>query len=88
MTEWLLPAIDQRICTGCGICVQYCPTRAVEMCGSLPRIVRPQDCAYCGACEEICPAGAIALAYEIRLSPASKARSPHQGTSEDEKGVP
>lgn len=65
MTEWLLPSIDLETCTGCGVCVAYCPTSAVEMQAERPHIVRPGDCVYCGDCEEACPVGAIALVYEI-----------------------
>jgi 2-oxoglutarate ferredoxin oxidoreductase subunit delta len=65
------------LCTGCGLCVERCPTQAVEMAArqlpadGRPVIVRPDDCVYCGLCEEMCPAGAIALAYEIVLNPSS-----------------
>lgn len=69
MTGDILPDIQIERCTGCGQCVRYCPTKAVEMQGSLPVIVRPADCAYCGLCEESCPTGAIALQYEIHLRP-------------------
>ncbi len=65
MDDWLLPTIDAARCTGCGLCDEYCPTKAVEVKDARPVIARPQDCAYCGACEEICPEGAIALVYEI-----------------------
>jgi formate hydrogenlyase subunit 6/NADH:ubiquinone oxidoreductase subunit I len=66
----VLPEIDMLLCTGCGLCVDRCPTHAVEMTAKQrPRIARPEDCAYCGLCEEMCPAGAIALAYEIVLEP-------------------
>ena len=68
MDDSVLPFIDMSRCTGCGLCVQRCPTNAVEMVGDRPQIVRPQDCAYCGLCEEMCPVEAIALAYEIVLS--------------------
>jgi 2-oxoglutarate ferredoxin oxidoreductase subunit delta len=62
----VLPTIDLNICTGCGLCVDQCPTHAVEMSDvRRPEIVRPEDCAYCGLCEEMCPVGAIALEYEI-----------------------
>lgn len=67
MDESVLPFIDLSRCTGCGLCVERCPTNAVEMVEGRPAIVRPQDCAYCGLCEEMCPVEAIALAYEIVL---------------------
>ena len=68
MSDRVLPEIELSLCTGCSLCVERCPTHAVEMSVALqPVIVRPDDCAYCGLCEEICPAGAISLAYEIVL---------------------
>ena len=65
MAEWALPTIDMTLCNGCGICIDQCPTHAVELVEQRPSVVRPEDCAYCGLCEEICSRGAIALAYEI-----------------------
>lgn len=65
MSEWFLPTINRQRCTGCGLCVQRCPTHAVEMQHGVPVIVRPAACSYCGLCEEYCPVGAISLAYEI-----------------------
>jgi formate hydrogenlyase subunit 6/NADH:ubiquinone oxidoreductase subunit I len=65
MDNWALPTIDQERCTGCGLCVEYCPSHAVELVACRPVITAPERCAYCGTCEETCPAGAIALAYEI-----------------------
>jgi NAD-dependent dihydropyrimidine dehydrogenase PreA subunit len=75
MSDPILPIIDEHLCTGCGKCVKECPTAAVEMRGSLPEIVRPEDCVYCGNCEEICPVEAIYLAYEIIAPPSQESRS-------------
>ena len=71
--NWALPAIDSARCTGCGVCVTYCPTGAVEMKHGRPLIVRTMDCTYCGECEQACPEGAIGLGYEIVL-PAPRKR--------------
>ena len=70
MSDRVLPEIDVSLCTGCRLCVERCPTHAVEMAADQrPNIVRPADCVYCGLCEEMCPVGAIALAYEIVFNP-------------------
>ena len=71
MNDRVLPEIDMSLCTGCRLCVERCPTHAVEIAGLRPAIVRPDDCAYCGLCEEMSPVGAIALAYEIVLGTES-----------------
>ena len=65
MDTWALPTINLDRCTRCGLCITYCPTKAVEMVDALPTIVRTKDCVYCGTCEDICPEGAIELSYEI-----------------------
>ncbi len=69
MDDRVLPTINLDRCTGCGLCVERCPTNAVEMVDTRPAILHPHDCAYCGLCEEMCPVEAIALAYEIILPP-------------------
>ena len=68
MDDRVLPTIDLALCTTCGLCIERCPTHAVDMLAGRPVIVRPDTCVYCGLCEEMCPAGAIALAYEIILT--------------------
>ncbi|MGQ9584361.1 MAG: ATP-binding protein [Anaerolineae bacterium] len=63
--DWALPEIDLERCTGCGTCVELCPTGAVEVGPVGAFIARPEDCTYCAQCETLCPEGAIHLGYEI-----------------------
>lgn len=65
MEALTLPTIRLDRCTGCGLCVEFCPTGAVIMQKNKPHIAHPGDCAYCGMCEEMCPSGAILLEYEV-----------------------
>ena len=65
----ILPLIDQARCTGCGVCVQLCPTRAVAVRAHLATIVRPQACTYCELCETYCPEGAIGRPFTIIFGP-------------------
>jgi ferredoxin len=57
--------VDDSLCTGCGTCVKYCPTRAVSLANKKSRIDL-EKCIGCGQCELQCPEGVIALEYEER----------------------
>lgn len=60
-----IPAIDLRRCTGCGLCVELCPTRAVDLVAGKASIGRPLSCNYCDICESYCPEGAIGRPFTI-----------------------
>jgi ferredoxin len=54
-----LAIVDAEKCTGCGMCMDACPTGAAL----LKEVVRidPKRCVGCGCCVEICPQGALSL---------------------------
>ncbi len=54
------PVVDKDLCTACGICVDECPTCALDL-GDTAVLARPDDCTECGTCEEVCPNEAITL---------------------------
>lgn len=58
-----LPIVLADRCTGCGDCVQVCPTRCLERGAMVPWLPRPADCIVCGLCSSICPAEAVRLAH-------------------------
>lgn len=68
-TDWTLPFIDVARCTGCGVCVERCPTRAVEVHDGSAVIVRPWACTFCEVCETYCPTGAIGRPFVIVFAP-------------------
>jgi len=70
MMRTAIPEVDSEKCTGCGSCVERCPTKAVEVVNGKAVIVRPDDCTYCTDCEAYCPAEAIRCPYEIVILPA------------------
>jgi len=51
--------IDERVCTGCGACVDSCPTDVIRMKDSKARVVYGEDCQGCFMCEFDCPVDAI-----------------------------
>jgi NAD-dependent dihydropyrimidine dehydrogenase PreA subunit len=61
----ILPLIDLARCTGCGVCVQRCPTDAVAVHEHKAAIDRPQACTYCDLCETYCPEGAIGRPFTV-----------------------
>lgn len=58
-TEYPVPIIDTALCTGCGLCVEACPTGALAMKDKLAVVARPDACQYNGYCERICSTQAI-----------------------------
>ncbi|HUX98615.1 MAG TPA: 4Fe-4S binding protein [Candidatus Deferrimicrobium sp.] len=55
------PKIDEDACTGCGTCVENCPSEVLVIEDDKAKIVNADDCVECGACEENCPSDAIKL---------------------------
>jgi formate hydrogenlyase subunit 6/NADH:ubiquinone oxidoreductase subunit I len=59
-----LPVVDETLCTGCGWCVEVCPTACLAMSAHLPWLPRPLDCISCTLCVAICPANALRMKQE------------------------
>lgn len=81
--QHVLPLINFRRCTGCGLCAALCPTRAVTIPGRLPVIVRPEDCTFCEVCESYCPEGAIERPFTITFAPEGAARISRRAEGRD-----
>lgn len=54
------PVVDPDLCTACGICVDECPTSALDL-EDIAVLARPDDCTECGTCADVCPNEAIEL---------------------------
>jgi len=67
---------DYKRCTGCGLCVSLCPTKALEL-GPMHEIATGLDappvmldidkCSFCGMCARFCPVHAIKMVSEGEL---------------------
>ncbi|HUI67730.1 MAG TPA: 4Fe-4S binding protein [Nitrospirota bacterium] len=53
----MLYSITENKCTGCGTCLDVCPTEAIQIRDR--HAVITVECIDCGACPRVCPEGAI-----------------------------
>jgi ferredoxin len=60
-----IPVIEQKLCTGCGDCVEICEADAIRIVGEKVRIdynrCYNSKGSNCRACADVCPRGAIKL---------------------------
>jgi Pyruvate/2-oxoacid:ferredoxin oxidoreductase delta subunit len=61
-----LAVIDEETCTGCGTCVEWCPTDAIAL--NAEDVARRDEnaCLGCGVCSRFCPEEAISLQEGLR----------------------
>jgi Fe-S-cluster-containing hydrogenase component 2 len=62
-------SVDVSVCTGCGVCVDYCATGAISVDDEVAAIDQAR-CNSCGLCGGACPQGAI---YKIEEVPVLRA---------------
>jgi len=71
--------VDVELCKGCGFCVEFCPTGALELSdgynkkGYHPPVVTEDDCLYCEICEVVCPEFSIYCVEDPEAVAAEKA---------------
>ena len=57
--------IDQRLCKACGICIEFCPKKVLELDKNGKAIVKKEEeCIGCKNCEIRCPDFAITVEGE------------------------
>ena len=67
--------INQTLCKGCGLCIDFCPKQCFAMSDSLSSrglplafIVEPEKCNACGVCGWMCPEFAIEVYKFVKAS--------------------
>ena len=56
------PVVDEKKCTGCGMCWLFCPDSAVKK--GKPATIDLRYCKGCGICANECPFKAIIMVSE------------------------
>lgn len=62
----VLPSVIKDKCEGCGMCVKWCPTNAIDIEGGKANIVQTR-CIGCGECTVVCKNGAIKIKWSINV---------------------
>ncbi|MGD8470019.1 MAG: 4Fe-4S binding protein [Desulfobacteraceae bacterium] len=65
-STYYLSVIDEEACTGCGICVERCPTDAIVLNADNVAERDENACLGCGVCSHFCPEEAISLQEGLR----------------------
>jgi NAD-dependent dihydropyrimidine dehydrogenase PreA subunit len=82
--------INEKLCTGCGICVDVCPHSVFKVEDKKAVVINKKSCMECGACKMNCAFGAIEVntgvgcAYAI-INGIIKKTEPTCGCSSDGK---
>ena len=50
---WVKPKVQADACTGCGLCVDFCPVGVLKMGDSIPKIIKLTACYDCGTCADL-----------------------------------
>ncbi len=58
---YFLSVIDAKNCSGCGACVDRCPTDAISLDGEGKAVREEGRCIGCALCARFCPEGAVSL---------------------------
>jgi heterodisulfide reductase subunit A len=59
----LTASVNKVRCSGCGVCVQLCPYKAIDLDPELGiAVINPALCKGCGVCVSSCVCGAATLA--------------------------
>ncbi len=58
------PTIKQKKCTGCGVCVQWCPVNAITI-NNEKAFIHSEKCIGCGECLAVCNFNAVGFRWKF-----------------------
>ena len=62
-------AFNKAKCTGCRLCIDVCPTRAIEFIPEEKKVkIFVSRCCFCAQCVEICPPKVLSMTEEFLLA--------------------
>ncbi len=53
--------VDDKICIGCGTCINMCPVGAISFDKNGKAKINPKICIKCKTCQGVCPVSAITI---------------------------
>jgi Pyruvate/2-oxoacid:ferredoxin oxidoreductase delta subunit len=59
------PTIHDQLCTGCGCCIDVCPSAVFQQEGDVVSATQAENCGGCGECELVCPEDAVEVSFSI-----------------------
>jgi MinD superfamily P-loop ATPase len=68
--------VDPEECTGCGECLEACPSGAMVEVGGSP-VVDKRTCHQCFCCHELCPTGAVKVRGALGALLRGQDRNPY-----------
>ena len=76
ISQWgfRLVYINRQWCKGCGICVAFCPKKALSLDDAGKACHDPELCVECGMCEQYCPDLAVTVEKTARASKAGNGK--------------
>jgi len=80
------PAINRKKCTGCGICLKYCPEDAIYM-KEEKALIDSKKCIGCGECLTVCRHGGVKFDWKMEENHLQKMMAEHAlGVTVEKRG--
>jgi len=70
------PNISEQYCTGCGVCIRWCPADAISM-NNKTAVIDDQKCIGCGECIAVCRFDAVKHDWNVNSTELQKRIAEH-----------